>query len=35
MILLNNDDMSLLISKHFMSIAEYIDMYADELPVTK
>ena len=35
MILLNNDDMSLLISEQFMSLMEYIDIYTGEINITK
>jgi hypothetical protein len=35
MILLNNDDMSILISKEFMSLEEYLSIYTDEVEVTK
>lgn len=35
MILLNNDDMSILVSKHFMSLEEYLSIYLDEVEMTK
>ena len=35
MILLNNDDMSILISKQFMSLEEYIEIYVGEIDITK
>lgn len=31
MILLTNDDMSILISKHFMTINEYLEIYLSEI----
>jgi hypothetical protein len=35
MILLSNDDMSILISNHFMSLDEYVDLYIKEMEVER
>ncbi len=35
MILLNGDDMSILVSKQFMSMEEYLEIYLEEVEVTK
>ena len=35
MILLNGEDMSILVSKHFMSMEEYLEIYLEEVEVTK
>jgi hypothetical protein len=35
MILLNGEDMSILVSKQFMSMEEYLEIYLEEVEVTK